>query len=53
MASGPTILPEDVDRDAIDASFKDGISTLSMPRKAVAQPETGCIDIHKPPDYTV
>ena len=40
-------LPEDADRDAIDASFKDGILTITMPRKAAVHSEGRHIDIHE------
>lgn len=40
-------LPEDADRDGIDASFKDGILTISMPRMAAVQQEGRHIDIHE------
>jgi HSP20 family protein len=38
-------LPEDADRDNIQASYKNGIMKISVPRKALPQPETKRIEI--------
>jgi HSP20 family protein len=38
-------LPLDVDREAIKASFKDGVLTLRLPRKPEGKPRTIRIDI--------
>jgi HSP20 family protein len=38
-------LPEDANRDAIDASFKNGILTITCPRKAIAQAPAKRIEI--------
>ena len=40
-------LPEDASRDSIDASFKNGVLTITCPRKAVAQTPTKRIDIKR------
>ena len=40
-------LPEDASRDNIDASFKNGVLTITCPRKAVAQTPTKRIDIKR------
>jgi HSP20 family protein len=40
-------LPEDASQDAIDASFKNGVLTISCPRKAVAQTPVKRITINK------
>ncbi len=40
-------LPEDADRDNIDAKFKDGVLTVTLPRKAVSKPDVKVIDIKK------
>jgi len=39
------VLPEDVERDKIGASFKDGLLTLDMPKMERAKPKT--IDVKK------
>ena len=41
-------LPEDVDASAISAMHKDGVLTVTMPRKALLQPEARKIVINKP-----
>ena len=38
-------LPEDVNQDAIDAKFKNGVLTISMPRKALPQASSKRIEI--------
>lgn len=38
-------LPEDADRDGIQADYKNGIMTISIPRKPELKPETRKIDI--------
>lgn len=38
-------LPEDANREEINASFRNGILTITMPRKAVAKPRGKLIDI--------
>ena len=38
-------LPEDVDQDGISAGFKDGVLTVTMPRKEVAGAEVKTIEI--------
>lgn len=38
-------LPEDVDQDAIKASFKDGVLSVTMPRKAMPKSDTKQIKI--------
>lgn len=38
-------LPEDANREEIDARFHNGILTITMPRKAVAKPRGKLIDI--------
>ena len=40
-------LPDDVDRDAIDARFKDGVLTITCPKTAVATVPGRKIDIRK------
>ena len=40
-------LPEDADRDNIDAQFKNGVLTITLPRKAEAKPEGKVININK------
>jgi HSP20 family protein len=40
-------LPDDVDRDAIDARFKDGVLTITCPKDAVATVPGRNIDIRK------
>ena len=37
-------LPEDVDSDSVKASFKNGILSVAMPRKAVASPKRIAIE---------
>ncbi len=41
-------LPEDVDQDAIKASFKNGVLAVTMPRKGLAKSEGKRIDITTP-----
>ena len=38
-------LPEDVDQDGIGAGFKDGVLTVTMPRKEVAKDAVKTIEI--------
>ena len=38
-------LPEDVDQDAIKAAFKDGVLTITMPRKALPAGEVKKVEI--------
>lgn len=38
-------LPEDADQDNIDAQFKNGVLTITLPRKAVSKPKGKVIDI--------
>lgn len=40
-------LPEDANRDAIEASFKNGVLTITCPRKALAQSSSKQIEIKK------
>ncbi len=40
-------LPEDADQDSIEASFKKGVLTITIPRKAQPQAETKKIEIRK------
>lgn len=40
-------LPEDALADDIDAQFKNGVLTISMPRKAISKPEEKVIEINK------
>ncbi|MCK5747995.1 MAG: Hsp20/alpha crystallin family protein, partial [Oricola sp.] len=43
-------LPEDVNEDDIEAKFKNGVLTITLPRKEIAKPkeeETKVIDIQK------
>ena len=37
-------LPEDVDSESVKASFKNGILSIAMPRKAVASPKRIAIE---------
>lgn len=38
-------LPEDADRDNIDAQFSNGVLTITLPRKALSKPRGKVIDI--------
>lgn len=38
-------LPEDADQDGIDAQFKNGVLTITLPRKAISKPKGKVIDI--------
>jgi len=38
-------LPDDADRDNVDARFKNGVLTLTIPRKAIARPEVRRITV--------
>ena len=40
-------LPDDADADAIHASFKDGVLTVEIPRKAPEKPQARSIEIAK------
>lgn len=40
-------LPEDADQDNIDAQFKNGVLTITLPKKAVEKADTKKIDIKK------
>ncbi len=40
-------LPEDANRDGIDASFRNGVLTITCPRRAIAQSPAKRIDIKK------
>jgi len=40
-------LPEDVDSSAISASYKNGVLTLTLPRKKASEPENRAISINK------
>ncbi len=40
-------LPEDADQDSIEASFKNGLLTIRLPRKATARPEVKQIEIRR------
>jgi HSP20 family protein len=38
-------LPEDADQEGIKASFKQGVLTVTLPRKALPKPDTKKIEI--------